>query len=348
MPKRSAFSDKYRFGFNGKEKDDEINGITGAHLDFGARMYSSALGRWWSLDNKSKGYQSNYVFAANNPIIFIDPDGNDDYYYDKSTNSYNVIRTGAPHRFYTYNDNTPVEGGGFVSTTRTATSREIGYMLANNSKMRRDAIKHASTREERQGLYMQSYYESTRDSWKIGLGIVAVPFAVIGAAEFGGFMATQYGRKVAKDFIRDVAIQFAANMILTEGDVEESFYTVDYANAALSAFSGNTLKTKSKSLEVLRKSLTAFAQTSLDLSISGGADLKTGSGSQDDIVNYYTDLITRQLFAQISLPADDDFIKGLSGTARKTLRSLVQTSVETLFNEEATMNHNAGNIKEKE
>jgi len=45
MPGRIASSEDYRYGFNGKEKDDEVKG-SGNSLDFGARMYDSRLGRW--------------------------------------------------------------------------------------------------------------------------------------------------------------------------------------------------------------------------------------------------------------------------------------------------------------
>ena len=45
---RSAVS--YRFGFNGKENDNEVKGA-GNSVDFGARIYDSRLGRWMSVDS---------------------------------------------------------------------------------------------------------------------------------------------------------------------------------------------------------------------------------------------------------------------------------------------------------
>jgi len=67
---------KYRFGFNGKEKTDEIYG-DGNGVDFGARIYDGRLGRWLSVDPLQAKYQdlSPYNFVSNNPIIFIDPGG---------------------------------------------------------------------------------------------------------------------------------------------------------------------------------------------------------------------------------------------------------------------------------
>jgi RHS repeat-associated protein len=66
----------YRYGFNGKEKDDEING-NGNSVDFGARIYDSRLGRWLSVDPlvSKYPYLSPFNFVANSPIMFIDPDG---------------------------------------------------------------------------------------------------------------------------------------------------------------------------------------------------------------------------------------------------------------------------------
>jgi RHS repeat-associated protein len=67
----------HRYGFNGMEKLDEIAEVTGSHLDFGARIYDSRLGRWLSIDSLDVKYpmMSPYVGMANNPVVFIDKDG---------------------------------------------------------------------------------------------------------------------------------------------------------------------------------------------------------------------------------------------------------------------------------
>ncbi len=66
----------YRFGFNGMEKDNDTYGEGNAY-DFGARIYDSRLGRWLSLDPLMKKYPaiSPFVYTADNPIMYIDPDG---------------------------------------------------------------------------------------------------------------------------------------------------------------------------------------------------------------------------------------------------------------------------------
>ena len=78
MPGRSTYnpSSNYRYGFQNQETETEITNSP-SHLDFGARIYDSRLGRWLSLDPLQAKYPSlsPYNFTANNPILFIDPDG---------------------------------------------------------------------------------------------------------------------------------------------------------------------------------------------------------------------------------------------------------------------------------
>ncbi len=77
LPKRHASDESYRYGFQGQEKDDELKG-EGNNYDFGSRnIYDPRLGRFVSVDPKFRSYESfsPYAFAANNPIIFIDKDG---------------------------------------------------------------------------------------------------------------------------------------------------------------------------------------------------------------------------------------------------------------------------------
>ncbi|MBI2269788.1 MAG: RHS repeat-associated core domain-containing protein [Bacteroidetes bacterium] len=66
----------YRFGFNGKEKDDEFK-TNGNSYDFGARMYDPRLGRFLSVDPLTKKYPelTPYLFANNSPILMVDVDG---------------------------------------------------------------------------------------------------------------------------------------------------------------------------------------------------------------------------------------------------------------------------------
>lgn len=77
MPNRSYTNgEAYRYGFNGKEKDEEF---ATSGYDFGARMYDSRIGRWTARDPLEQKYPflSTYSISNNNPIIYKDIDGRD-------------------------------------------------------------------------------------------------------------------------------------------------------------------------------------------------------------------------------------------------------------------------------
>ena len=67
---------KYRYSFNGCEKDDEVKG-NGNHLDFGNFGYDTRLGRRWNIDPVVKSHESPYATFANNPVWFADVNGMD-------------------------------------------------------------------------------------------------------------------------------------------------------------------------------------------------------------------------------------------------------------------------------
>ncbi len=62
-----------KFAYNGMELEDE-HGLNWYH--YGARYYDPQLGRWHTIDLTDEFY-SPYAYVGNNPIAFIDPDGNE-------------------------------------------------------------------------------------------------------------------------------------------------------------------------------------------------------------------------------------------------------------------------------
>jgi RHS repeat-associated protein len=83
MPGRNYSGSDYRYGFNGKEKVDEVIGVTGATYDYGFRIYDSRLGRFLSVDplaNKFAFYTP-YQFAGNRVIVALDLDGREDIWF---------------------------------------------------------------------------------------------------------------------------------------------------------------------------------------------------------------------------------------------------------------------------
>jgi hypothetical protein len=61
------------------EKDDEVSG-NGNSYTATYWQYDSRLGRRWNVDPVNKAYLSSYCSFGNNPIVFVDPNGDDHYF----------------------------------------------------------------------------------------------------------------------------------------------------------------------------------------------------------------------------------------------------------------------------
>ncbi len=73
---KGGIANKYLY--NGKElQEDQIGKGNLDWYDYGARFYDAALGRFHTIDPKTETYsfQSPYVYANNNPIYYIDENG---------------------------------------------------------------------------------------------------------------------------------------------------------------------------------------------------------------------------------------------------------------------------------
>jgi len=72
MTERSYNNTGRRYGFNGKENDEELE-----TMDFGARLLDGDLGVWLAGDPLAMKFpsESSYIYAGDSPIVFADVDG---------------------------------------------------------------------------------------------------------------------------------------------------------------------------------------------------------------------------------------------------------------------------------
>lgn len=139
MPQRSYNASGYRYGFNGKENDNEVKG-EGNQLNYGARAYDPRVGRFLSMDplHAIHADMTPYHNATNNPISRIDIDGNDDIHFhylvrtvfvpngrggltpqSKTFTWSTVVRNNLPNTFAVHRHNVTINQNGKRESTYT-------------------------------------------------------------------------------------------------------------------------------------------------------------------------------------------------------------------------------------
>ncbi len=155
MPGRNYKTENYRYGIQGKEKDNELAGNGNAY-DFGARILDPRVGRWLSTDPLAdiQPSMSSYASMGNNPVNRIDLDGKEDMHYGVvlygdmgasvaaslgvvvspgNSVSYVVVITDNDILIFSYQNSTLALGGGLTlgSNVSAGSSGGIGIMHDN-------------------------------------------------------------------------------------------------------------------------------------------------------------------------------------------------------------------------
>src|SRR5436190_12731983 len=129
----------YRYGFNGKENDNEVKGV-GNQQDYGMRIYDPRLARFLSLDPLQKSYPelTPYQFASNSPIQAIDLDGLEQYHFTFSQDAQGKtvlipMNDGKPQDFEEDTFSPGWGGGvfGIFHTYKTTKNPRVEYVVHN-------------------------------------------------------------------------------------------------------------------------------------------------------------------------------------------------------------------------
>ncbi len=162
-PKAVKGSALQPYKYNGKELDT-MHGLN--TYDYGARQYDPILARWDRIDSRCEDFYavSPYVYANNNPVKFIDPDGNSPLSA--------LIKVAAKQ--------------GVKSGIKTYIKKNIEHRLKNY--MSKDMLKQfAKDADDVMGALDNSW-------WETALELVPVAGDIYGGSKFAKQMTTAYNK----------------------------------------------------------------------------------------------------------------------------------------------------------
>lgn len=141
---------KYRFGFNGQEKDDEVSG-NGNTMTAEFWEYDARLGRRFNCDLVVKYWMSPYHAFSNKPILNTDPNGaRDDKFYDEEGNM--VFDDGKG------NDNYVVSKSNYNNNYK-----KIGDINERSKKLKEVALRAYTSEEEAAKAWSGEGFSATRN-----------------------------------------------------------------------------------------------------------------------------------------------------------------------------------------
>ncbi len=183
----NSVAQQYKFG--GKELSEELNLNT---YDFGGRNYNPDLGRWMNIDPLAEKYspQSPYVYAANNPIRYIDVLGlgpgdppyikNNVHFIHFSSPSISIVNRSSSQSFTSaaLNSDTSRSNEYTVNLQQyetTSYSAKFNYyrgVIIRREGVRTQGLTIVNGKRQNGGRSSNSYYisQNKKGDWSAGLG----------------------------------------------------------------------------------------------------------------------------------------------------------------------------------
>jgi len=289
----------YRYGFNGKEKDQsgEFGGNT--TYDYGFRIYNPAVGRFLSVDPLTSSYPwyTPYQFAGNKPIAAIDLDGLEEVVVVNSPWYISKILT---HLKLAQSDDR-------FSKTHLKEALRLAYktteIKAKNSYERKVFGGDMAGTKERIGpdrIFIIKFKQQDAFSYIIPGEALEYKYNGIDPRKEivnlrhkgiqGGILAVGIGYGLGLDilltkgrFTKDILAQFLAQGIRKDGDAGLALEDVDFANAFFKAALGGD-----KKFTIVEEAL----KTVFDVSIDQGIRME----SLDNINNVVKEFGLRLMF----------------------------------------------------
>ena len=150
--------ERYRYGHNGQEKDDDMYGVEGTSYTAEYWQYDSRLGRRWNVDPVFKPERSPYDTFDNNPILRIDYRGDNDYVYDEKGMVVIEIKTEIPDRHFMLH-----EKGDYILKQKDE-SRAVIRVLSREAIIR-GYIYQSFGKDGSEGLSIDAWVEWKQLEW---------------------------------------------------------------------------------------------------------------------------------------------------------------------------------------
>ncbi len=207
MPERSFTYQNYQYSFNGKEDDNDVEGVSSGWQDYGLRIYNRRLARFISIDPLSRSFPwyTPYQFAGNKPIVAIDLDGAEEilvqkkyepfitklvafsFATDEGRDVHTILKAQDKYDiyFYTYDSRVTLPGSGEIS--ESVFHDKEGFVTSNGfipeatttSFMDRESFENARTNGSSGSKYRLSFIESQDldNTFSQGKGIILIGIA---------------------------------------------------------------------------------------------------------------------------------------------------------------------------